>query len=428
MKCLFFVLLLAAATTSCTFGQTLRNEIISSDLAQRFGLKRAWVAQAQIHRGMDRIIGAALDGDALCLLSERGLVELLDAELGTARWLVQLGNVLYSATGPGIGENYVAITKGSTLYVVERATGKQIFEKRLQQVADAAPAIWQKHVYVPLFNGMLSAYDLSNPRAAPWFYRASGNVDVPPIVNAQTLAWATSRGYVYATNPDKLDLRFQFQANAEITAPLAYSTPYLFIASRDGFVYAVNEKNGHMLWRFAIGDAISKQPAVIGGNVFVVPESGGMFCLSEKSGLQRWHTPRVRQFVAASPRRQQNGPAGQPPPDAQLARVYAADETGNLMILDAGSGTRLATMPASSLTWKFTNLQNDRLYLGTNGGLVQCLHEIGLDQPTNYVKTKPAPTAATDGEKPATTEEAEPTDGQPAENPDENPFEAQPSP
>jgi hypothetical protein len=41
-------------------------------------------------------------------------------------------------------------------------------------------------------------------------------------------------------------------------------------------------------------------------------------------------------------------------------------------------------MDTSKLSFKFTNVQTDRLYLATPEGLVQCLHEIGLKEPLRY--------------------------------------------
>jgi outer membrane protein assembly factor BamB len=427
-----FVLVLSACFGASlgALAQELPGQIIGSELAARYGLKRSWLGQVRVDRTLDKVVGVALEGDALAVLTSRGVLELLDAETGTSRWLVQLGNPLYPSTGPGLGVDYVAITNGSKVYVVQRATGKQVFEKSLQQVAAAAPAVWQQHVYVPLFNGMLTSFDLNRPHSAPWYYRAAGHLDIPPLANARTLAWGTSRGHVFAGAPHKLAVRFQFQARAEIRAPLSYSAPNLFIASRDGFVYAVNEKNGHLLWRFAAGDAISQQPAVIAGNVFVVPESGGLYCLSAKTGLQRWFAPAAVQFVAASPQRNKAATAKKDPAQ-QLARVYAVDETGNTMILDARSGARLETIPTSLLDWKFTNSQNDRIYLGTTSGLIQCFHEFGLDRPTVYAQpVAPEPEATPDG-APAETRPAAQSakpDGEAAQPGEPNPFEDEASP
>jgi outer membrane protein assembly factor BamB len=402
-------------------GEDLRGQIISNELAGRYGLRRAWLTQARLDPAVDHVVDLRLDGNGLFLLSKRGLMQMLDAETGATGWVVQFGNPLHPSMGPGVGEQYVAMTNGSNLFVVQRSTGKLVFQKSLQHIPSAAPAVLGTNVYVPLFNGMLSTYDLNRPHSAPWYYRSAGTLNVPPLATTNVLAWATSAGNLYGSSSDRLAVRFQFQTSAEISAPLAYSSPYLFAASRDGFVYAVNEQNGRALWRFAAGDAVSQQPTVIGENVFVVPESGGMYCLSSKTGLPRWFAARVSRFVAASPKRPEQ-PAAPAPTAAELSRIYAADETGNLMILDADSGARLDTMPANQIGLKFTNSENDRIYLASPAGLIQCLHELGLARPTNYAAQRVAKPAPPEGQRPAPSAENQPSEA-PAEESEANPFE-----
>lgn len=400
----------------CTAGyaQEIRGQIISAPLAQRYGLKQSWLAQAQIDRATDQMAGFALEGDGLFVLSQGGTLQALDAETGGTRWIIQLGVRVHPATGPGVGERYVAMTKGSTLYVLDRSTGALVFERSLQQAPMASPAVWGHFVYVPLFNSMIVAYDLAHPKASPWFYRGAGQLTVPPLVTPHCLAWTTNRGHIYASPPDRLEMRFQFRANAPIVSPLSNQPPLIYATSRDGFTYALDESNGKLVWRFAAGDPISHSPVAIRDSVFVIPEVGGIYCLAAGSGQQRWFAPQAKQFVAASPSRMQPRAAnGNPPAESQaaLGRIYAVDDAGNMLILDASSGARLDTIPTAGVPWKFTNHVNDRLYFGSKSGLIQCLHEIGLNTPTSYA---PPMIASPPGET-LETPDTDSTDDEPAE-------------
>jgi outer membrane protein assembly factor BamB len=342
------------------------------------------MVQAHIDRAVDHMSGLALEGDGLFVLTKTGTLQMIDAETGATRWIVQPGNRLHPASGPAAGERYVAMTQGDQLYVFDRATGELLLQKRLQHVATASPTVGGESIYVPLFNGMIVAYDMQRPRGSPWYYRASGHVNIPPIVTPNCLAWTTNLGRLFASTPNQLKMRFQFRANGPIVAPLGYESPLIFATSRDGFAYAINENTGRLAWRFAAGDAVSHEPVAIRGSVFIVPEVGGMYCLASDTGQQRWYAPRAKQFLSASPAR--TAPAGNKAPAAPptLGRVYAADDAGNTMILDANSGARLDTIPTAMVPWKFTNAFNDRIYLGSRSGMIQCLHEIGLQQPTSY--------------------------------------------
>ncbi len=152
------------------------------------------------------------------------------------------------------------------------------------------------------------------------------------------------------------------------------------------------------MWRFSVGTALNDAPVAIDGMVYVVPESGGMHCLSVDDGSVRWLNPKAMRLLAVTP-----------------TLLYAADRFGNTLILDAKTGGQMATLETWQLPIKYTNLQNDRLYLGTSTGLLMCLRELPLKEPIAHVL--PAePTAGQakpeDAGTPATT-----TPSQPAENP-----------
>ena len=92
--------------------------------------------------------------------------------------------------------------------------------------------------------------------------------------------------------------------------------------------------------------------------VYVIPEIGGMYQLSAVNGSQIWWAAGVRRFIAAS-----------------ATKVYAADIAGRTLVLDARTGLLLDALPTEPLNFKFVNYQTDRLYLGTDTGMLQCLRE-----------------------------------------------------
>lgn len=413
---LLFALVSTACPLSRAFAQEVRGDIISAGLAQRYGLRKSWVVQGQVNRATDKLEYVTLSEGGLFLLTRGGVLQMIDAETGTTRWHVQFGNRRAPVTGPGAGAKYVAMTSGATLYVVDRESGVQVLERSLQHTPTASPVVWDKFIYVPLFNGMITTFDASVPKKTPWFFRSTGLTQVPPIVSSAALAWTTSNGHMHASSPDKLGVRFRFDSNGEIVAPLGYQSPYIYVCSNDGFAYAVDEMTGRVPWRFSAGTPISHQPVAIRDSVFIIPNDGGMYCLSAVDGKQRWFAPRVKQFLAASPARAQTAAAGAPAPKpGGLGRLYVADNRGDIMILDAASGSRLDTMPAAHIPWKFTNVVNDRLYLGSRSGLIQCLHEIGLNEPTSYIvepKTTPPAGSGAPGDAAAPGEDmpADPAD------------------
>ena len=138
----------------------------------------------------------------------------------------------------------------------------------------------------------------------------------------------------------------------------------IFATSTNGYVYAVSEVRGEMLWKFPTSEPVFQPPAVIEDHVFVVTQLGGMFCCDTKTGKQLWSAPEISQFVAASKQ-----------------RVYAADRAGRTQVLTPRPAPRWTSCPPNCCRMKLLNTQTDRLYLATDSGLVQCLHEIEQSQP-----------------------------------------------
>jgi len=180
-------------------------------------------------------------------------------------------------------------------------------------------------------------------------------------------------GQVKQQNEETFAILFQLRSSSRITTRPTYLPPdpnivgdsgVVYATTIDGYVYAVLSKNGNTLWRFSTADPIVQPAVVVDERVYVAVETGGMYCLDAKTGSSLWFSPGITQFVAASKQ-----------------RVYAADKLGRLLALSAATGARLdMVLPANSLT-KVVNTETDRLYLATDTGLVQCLHELEQPQP-----------------------------------------------
>ena len=141
----------------------------------------------------------------------------------------------------------------------------------------------------------------------------------------------------------------------------------IYAGSSDGYVYAMLERAGDLLWKFAASDPVIDSPVVIKDRVYAATEMGGMFCINAKTGKLIWWAPEVLHFVAAGKQ-----------------RVYAADKLGRLRILDAGNGAVLDSLPASIMPIRISNGQTDRIYLATEGGIIQCLREVEQTNPLVY--------------------------------------------
>jgi len=445
-----------------------QSPLITEPAARRHGLTRAWFTQVHMDRALGRVEHIVLDRGVLFVQTDRASVHAIDAETGESLWSRQIGRPDHPTTAPGLGKQMLAILNGSRLYVANRRNGDILYELAVDGAPGAGPAVSEKRAYVPMTSGMIMAYRLEpltdpleelgkvpeGPPTAeeaeaaeerrqenlrlrqdyipPLACRSLGRAMIQPLVTLQTeeeeyVGWPTDRGYLYIgridrRSEDRFELRYRLETDGNIAARPTYMPPdpgnpgasgLLFVTSESGFAYAVEEKTGEVAWRFPTGEPIIEPPVRIDDRIYVAVQLGGMYCLDAHTGKELWYAPRIKQFVAASPQ-----------------RVYAVDTLGRLVALYAKTGARLDTLwSVRQLPLRVANMETDRLYLATETGLVQCLHEVGLDEPQrhNVVETGEKGVEQEGLQPPAGQTQPAPAQPQPGagQEPD-NPFAPQP--
>jgi outer membrane protein assembly factor BamB len=421
-----------AFLTTASLWASSADEIISEAAAQRCGLTRAWVTQAQVDAGNGRLQSLVLCEGSLYSQSSRATLEAIDAETGQRLWSKLVGISHYPSLPPGACRDLVAVVNGSKLFVLNRYNGDILFQVDVDGVPGGGPALSAKRAYVPTASGMIFSYRLDpvadpakelgkiNPNWAtmsddekkdavkqaeeerrenirlhqeyvpPLACASDGKALVPPVITTQNrdeefLTWVTDKGRLHLgrvdrRSADSLLIKFRVTVQGSFSNPPAYMPPtpkvvgdsgIIFAGSSQGELLAISEHDGSTVWKFAVGDPIVDSPVLIGDRLYVTSDLGGLFAIAAKTGKQIWWSPDVMHFVAAG-----------------RQRVYAADKLGRLRILDGRSGTVLDILPTGGLPIKVCNTQTDRIYLATESGLVQCLHEVEETKPIVYNQGK----------------------------------------
>lgn len=362
---------------SATGDAAAAGTLISQSSAERQGLVRAWYVQVPVSAARSRIVHIAQHAGTLLVQTNAAMIHALDAETGRTLWSTPTGKAAYPSLAPAANDEQVAVINGSTLYVLDRKTGNLLWDREISGAPGAGPAMSADRVFVPLLNGQIDGYELDRPNHYPWIYRSFGRMLAQPMTAYGTLGWTTSRGFFYAASTDEVRILYRVETRDEIVSRPAFWTPNFYTASLDGNVYAVHEKTGKQAWKFSVGEPVRQSPAALAGNVYVVPEGGGMYCLDAASGSPNWFTRGMTHFLAASP-----------------TRVYAYDIRSRLVVLDGRSGTPLGAIGAQDMAIKVLNAQTDRVYLATDGGIVQCLREAASATPVVYTPPPPPDDAA----------------------------------
>ena len=200
------------------------------------------------------------------------------------------------------------------------------------------------------------------------------------------MVWPTDRGYlnlgrINRETENTLAVKYRLETGATIVARPAYLPPdpktlgdagMVFAASCDGFLYAVQEETGETLWRFSTGEPIVESPAVIDDRVYVTTQLGGMYSPR--------HEDRQESLVGGRRRCGSSPPArrGCMPPTAPGVCWCSAPP--------AAPGS--IPSPPRAVSSILANSDTDRIYLISNGGLIQCFREAEQTEPLLHNKER----------------------------------------
>lgn len=404
--CRHSLLALLALSVILAAGPAVAGVLIPAETARRNGMKRAWFSQVELNPARQRVVSMALGGRArvepaaaeeadaatsdgmtqtdvdadtaalptdavgepmLVALTSAGVVHAMAADTGQTLWTNRIGNPDYPSLGPAISDKYIALVNGSTLYVLDRATGGEVLQRRAGGGVGGGPSLSPTHVFVPLFSGRIEGFPLEQPKQSPWYYTSSGRIFHHTVAASGSVVWSTDRSKLYVADSAAEGVRYRFDTGSPIVAPATIRAPLVFAASQGGYVYALDENTGQQQWRYAAGFSVAHSPVVVGERLYVATDEPALHAINAETGLSDWVAPGVSQFVAASQKRVYGigGPRG----------------VGGLVALSADNGVVRARAASRGLNTAVLNDQTDRLYIYSDDGLVQCFHETGSDKP-----------------------------------------------
>jgi outer membrane protein assembly factor BamB len=347
--------------------QSWAGRLVTFETAGSVGLEPVWFAQASVDQTRSRVDRWTLYKDQLFSLSTSGTLQAIDAETGQTLWTTRVGNLCGVFSGPGVNEEYVAVTSGTRLCIIDRQEGKVRWSRQLGGMPAATPALSETYVFVCLMNGQVEGYSLENLDETPWVHQSIGRIFHAPSVAGNVVCWPTDRGYLYVAQNHRPRVLYRLETYEEIVTPPAALGPYIYATSRDGYFYCLDELSGAELWRISTGYPIVKNPAVVGSRAYVASDQPALHAVDSKRGRLLWSVAGVTQFVTEGEK-----------------HVYGMQRDGTLLALDKKSGGVVARMKTGEGTTALVNDQSDQIFLVDDLGLVQCLRVRDSLQPIYY--------------------------------------------
>ncbi|HEY0984700.1 MULTISPECIES: outer membrane protein assembly factor BamB family protein [unclassified Schlesneria] len=347
----------------------------------RIGLERAWWGQAVTNPHRDKVKHVSIDETIVYVQSSSGVTTAFDAENGQQLWAVQLGRFDQPSFAAISNETEAMIIVGSTMYGLDKRTGRTIWTLVLDGQPSTGPAADDTQVYYGTIDGMLHAYSLSKIQrlfeqrrlpqwsleAQVWTFKAGKEITSPPITNGRVVNFASRDGSLYSISAANRKLIYQLETDQAIVAPLASHGSNMFMASEDLTFFALDLFKGKIRWEFTSGLPVRKAPVAFDNELYVIPDRGGLYSLDPNTGDRRWWKPDLTHFIAAT------GDA-----------VAASDVDGNLVMISRENGAAIGSLPLHRFVVRPSNDRTDRIYMATEAGLVICLRQTGHSYPVYH--------------------------------------------
>ena len=305
----------------------------------------------------------------MAVVSDRGDVQLLNAETGQIYWTALVGDPRHPTSGVCTNDEHTIVISGISIFVLRNTDGAIIESRKLQALPGAGPVSLGKRIFVPSVENRVEVYNLEVFNWKPELLPSTGRVLSQPVLGQRSLAWSTDRGNVYVAGTAKASMWYRVNTLGKVIAPIAYQAPGRYVANcLDGFVYCIDEMTGDMVWRQSLGEVLTNEPVLVKNRAYIVSRDKTCYCLDMRNGEIVWTQANLQRIVAASSN-----------------RLYALDRLGNLMILNLETGGSFETVAAGKVDFVVSNPFTDRIYMGTRKGLIQCVREIHQKYPLLHV-------------------------------------------
>ncbi len=408
-------------------GQILPRELTcpsvpSNAVLDRMNLKLAWTSKVRVESNRDGLLSAQIlpskAGPQLVVQTFSGRVYVFDGETGDLQWSTRAGEPFWPGQKVTSTIDALFVVRRDKVFAYNRFSGKPYILKQaddrnlkpkdgfsLPFTPSAVPAVEEYPLEFRLYFGFgdrIRAFRMPNfdaIQAVQEELRAKGIsvqnfqerlidafggepevheiwtlnmesefVSQAPLIYGDLIGLITDRGGLklypkinpaYDFSQLGVDDRFpiEFRPSAVLAANAGTYFRQAFLGSNDSTLYAVNLENGGMDWRFQAPGPVTRRPEATDRDVFTTIQGAGLYRLDRLKGRAFWRNRDADRFLAVN-----------------QDYVYAVDDIGRFLVLDAIKGTTLATFNLSDWKVPVPNVWTDRVYFANHDGQILCMH------------------------------------------------------
>jgi outer membrane protein assembly factor BamB len=324
--------------------------------------------------GPEKLLQISIDAGMLFAQTNNANFFAFDAETGRFLWSAHLGNVTTKSRPVSVNSFAVYVSNSNRIFALDRKTGRQLWMQDLTDIPSSSTAADERFVMVGLESGKLESFDAKTGKVL-WNIQSNARVTSRPIIAGKVAVFGSEDNKIYLSRAETPQLLWRFATGGPVVAPLAtHGVRTLLVPSSDRALYSIDLFTGIDNWTFPTGSPVEQEPLVSDNDVYVVNDEGYLTSVDIGTGKPRWTISTLGgRLISIS-----------------ASKVYLETHDDDLFVVDRGTG-KIIYDPTTTFKRAGINLRgyalgptnrfDDRLYFGTNHGLLICLREIAQVNP-----------------------------------------------
>ena len=230
------------------------------------------------------------------------------------------------------------------------------------------PSVVGKRVYFGSADSYLYCFD-TETGALVWSFKTGDSLKATPTVVDDRIIVSGLDHHIYCLNRHDGSLIWKYKTGFEVDGSVAAIDGRLYFGSEDGFFYCLNLEDGALVYKTERLGSMEGSCSVVDNRIYVGTEQGDLYCLNAGDGSTIWKS-RI-------------GADSDSTPAVVKGRVYTAAEDGFVYSFDQITGAQIWKFKADgglsrnfkerSGFWASPIVHDDRIYIGSNNGIMYCL-------------------------------------------------------
>ena len=283
---------------------------------------------------------------------------------------VSIINVLEPEKAQRVEFRPVIINTVNQLFVLDRETGRQMRDIKLDFPANTAGASDGQYFYVGGGDG--KAHSVNLQVGQPMWSLNTGAMLVAPVS-----AWG-GRVYIGGTDLNvyvalgatkKAEVNWKQSVGGAVMAPLAVDSRGCFVPCMDKRLYAFDSATGYRRqgWDapFATGSPLVDGPQLSASSVFQYARADGLHAINIVNGKARWNLPQGRMVLAILD-----------------STVVVLGRDGSLLLTDEIKGTVKTRIPLTGFNRFAANTESPAVFVASRNGLVASIRPLSAGRLT----------------------------------------------